>query len=297
MPGSDIGNIENDIGPLPEQGGHEERRRPRRRWLTLVPDRCRSGVLLIDVAVRRSCAPSVQGLARNLYRTVGRRRETVSRMRSYRQYCPSLGRPRSWPSAGRRLWSATCSMAVTASPRSPGVCRPCRDHSLIKRLKELERSGVVVKTADGTYQLADAGADLAMIDGAGGLGRTLAGGHNRAVRSRVRGWAWSKYHLDPENLPERCVLVESRFDEPPTNRRYWLLAERRPQRCAIPSGRRTGCVHHRPLGGVTRWHLGMLDWRRALADGSITVTGTASLRRAVPTWNRHPDPLPLVMRR
>jgi hypothetical protein len=25
VPGSDIGNIENDIGPLPEQGGHEER--------------------------------------------------------------------------------------------------------------------------------------------------------------------------------------------------------------------------------------------------------------------------------
>jgi hypothetical protein len=44
----------------------------------------------------------------------------------------------------------------------------------------------------------------------------------------------------------------------------------------------------------TRWHLGMLDWRRALADGSITVTGTATLRRAIPTWNRHPDPVPFA---
>ena len=36
----------------------------------------------------------------------------------------------------------------------------------------------------------------------------------------------------------------------------------------------------------------MLDWRRALADGSITATGTATLTRAIPTWNRHPDPVP-----
>jgi HxlR-like helix-turn-helix len=34
---------------------------------------------------------------------------------------------------------------------------------LIKRLKELERSGVVTKATDGTYQLTDAGADLAGV--------------------------------------------------------------------------------------------------------------------------------------
>ena len=58
---------------------------------------------------------------------------------------PSLGRPRSWPSAGRRLWSATCSMVSTFTEIARGV--PAMSRSpLIKRLKELERSGVVVKT-------------------------------------------------------------------------------------------------------------------------------------------------------
>jgi hypothetical protein len=41
----------------------------------------------------------------------------------------------------------------------------------------------------------------------------------------------------------------------------------------------------------TRWHLGNLDWRRALAEGSITVSGPTTLARAIPTWNRHPGPV------
>jgi hypothetical protein len=38
----------------------------------------------------------------------------------------------------------------------------------------------------------------------------------------------------------------------------------------------------------TQWHLGTLSWSRALADGSIQVSGPQRLARALPTWNCHP---------
>lgn len=39
-------------------------------------------------------------------------------------------------------------------------------------------------------------------------------------------WSWVKYYFDLEKLPPGHVLVEFTFpDQPPTNRRYWVLVE------------------------------------------------------------------------
>ena len=120
-----------------------------------------------------------------------------------------------------------------------------------------------VWSCDGSHQLSDAGPDLA------------------------------KYYLDPETLPDHRVLVEFRFpDERPTNRRYWLLAEcRSAELCySHPGGEPDAFITARSEA-FTQWHLGNLDWRQGLADGSITVSGSTTLTRAIPTWNRHPRPV------
>jgi DNA-binding HxlR family transcriptional regulator len=162
---------------------------------------------------------------------------------------------------------------------------------LIKRLKELERSGVVVKTSDGTYELTEAGRDLAgVIESLETWGeRWLDITAEHADPSFVL-WAWAKYYLEPLTLPVRRVLVEFTFpDERPTNRRYWFLAERRSaELCYSHPGGEPDVYITARSEAFTRWHVGELAWSRALADGSITVSGVMSLARAVPTWNRHP---------
>lgn len=98
-------------------------------------------------------------------------------------------------------------------------------------------------------------------------------------------WSWAKYYPEPETLPELRVLVEFTFpDELPTNRRTWLLAERRSaDLCYSHPGGEADVFITARSEAFTLWHLGIIDWRRALADGSITVSGTSTPARAVPT--------------
>lgn len=216
-------------------------------------------------------------------------------MRSYREYCPiarasEIVAERWTPLVIRNLLYG-CRTFTEIARGVPAMSRSL----LIKRLKELERSGVVTKTAEGTYQLTDAGADLAgAIDALGTWGERWLDVTTEHTDPGFVLWSWSKYYLDPEKLPDHRVLVEFHFpDEPPTNRRYWLLAEHRSAELCYshPGGEPDVFVTARSEA-FTRWHLGSLEWRRALADGTITVSGAAKLARAVPTWNRHPDPAP-----
>jgi DNA-binding HxlR family transcriptional regulator len=221
-------------------------------------------------------------------------------MRSYREYCPiarasEIVAERWTPLVIRNLLYG-CHTFTEIARGVPAMSRSL----LIKRLKELERSGVIIKTADGTYQLTEAGADLAgVIDALEVWGERWLEVTTEHTDPGFALWAWARYHMDPDKLPDRRLLVEFTFpDEPPTNRRYWLLAEHRSAELCYshPGGEPDAFITARSEA-FTRWHLGMLDWRRALADGSITVTGTATLRRAIPTWNRHPDPVPFAIGR
>ena len=214
-------------------------------------------------------------------------------MRSYREYCPiarasEIVAERWTPLVIRNLLYE----CHTFSEIARGV--PAMSRSLlIKRLKEFERSGVVVKTSDGTYELTDAGADLAgVIEALETWGeRWLAVTTEHTDPSFVL-WAWAKYYLDPDTLPDapcpRRVHVSRRAADEPA-----LLAPRRAPiggAVLLTSGRRTRRV--RASARSERVHpvapRRSLEWRRALADGSITVSGPPKLARAIPSWNRHP---------
>lgn len=215
-------------------------------------------------------------------------------MRSYREYCPiarasEILAERWTPLVIRNLLYG-CSTFSEIARGVPAMSRSL----LIKRLKELDRAGVVTKVADGTYQLTEAGADLAgVIDALGVWGERWLEVTTEHTDPGFVLWSWARYYLDPETLPERRVLVEFVFpDEPPTNRRYWLLAEARSaELCYSHPGGEPDVLVTASSDAFTRWHLGTLEWRRAIADGSIRADGPPRLARAVPTWNRHPAPV------
>jgi DNA-binding HxlR family transcriptional regulator len=213
-------------------------------------------------------------------------------MRSYREYCPiarssEILAERWTPLVIRNLLHG-CHTFTEIARGVPAMSRSL----LIKRLRELERSGVVVRAGDGTYQLTEAGADLAeVIEAMETWGqRWLPVTTEHSDPSFVL-WAWTRFYLDPGTLPEDRVLVEFTFpDERPTNRRYWILAERGSAELCYsdPGGEPDLYVTARSVP-FTQWHVGSLGWHRALADGSIAVSGPPELARAMPTWNRHPE--------
>jgi DNA-binding HxlR family transcriptional regulator len=212
-------------------------------------------------------------------------------VRSYREYCPiaraSEILAERWTFLVVRNLLNGCG---TFSQIARGV--PTMSRSLlIKRLTELQRAGVVRKTESGTYELTDAGTDLAgVIEALGVWGERWVEVTTEHTDPGFVLWAWTKYHLDTTALPERRVVVEFTFpDEAPTNRRYWLLAEHgAAEVCYSHPGGDADVFVTAGSEAFTRWHLGQIDWRRALADGSISVTGPRRLANAVPRWNRNP---------
>jgi DNA-binding HxlR family transcriptional regulator len=215
-------------------------------------------------------------------------------VRSYREYCPiarasEILAERWTPLVVRNLLYG----CRTFSDIARGV--PAMSRSLlIKRLKELDRAGVVRKAADGTYELTEAGADLAaVIDALGVWGERWLEVTTEHTDPGFALWSWARYYLEADALPQARALVEFEFpDEPPTNRRYWLLVERgAAELCYSHPGGEPDVFVTAASDAFTRWHVGTLDWRRALADGSIRVAGSPRLARAVPGWNRHPTPM------
>lgn len=104
-------------------------------------------------------------------------------------------------------------------------------------------------------------------------------------------WAWSQLYLRREALPDRRVVV--RFDCEFRGRLYraWMLIERgTAELCAFDPGFGDDLVvsiHDSVM--FARWHLGLVEWSTLLRSAAIEVTGPSALRRALPTWNSHPE--------
>jgi hypothetical protein len=109
---------------------------------------------------------------------------------------------------------------------------------------------------------------------------------------------WATFFLDRERLPQRRALI--RFDYPTLSgggSRNWLLVERGDAEICekYPGGEEHLVVVVNEPVAFARWHLGELDWSRALRSGWIEVHGSSALARALPTWHRDhehgPQPL------
>lgn len=219
-------------------------------------------------------------------------------MTTYRQYCPiarssEILAARWTPLVVRNLlWGAS-----TFTEIARGV--PAMSRSmLIKRLRELERAGVIdarpKPDANGfTYHLTPAGRDLADVTNA------MASWASRWLDVTDEHtdpgfalWAWVEFQLVPESIPTERTLVAFEFpDESPGNRYFWLLAERgEVEVCYTDPGGDPDARVVADSEAFVRWHIGEWTWQRAIRSGSIKVSGPKPIARALPTWHA-PEPV------
>lgn len=143
------------------------------------------------------------------------------------------------------------------------------------------------------YTLTDAGRDLAgVIDSLSDWGERWLETTSEHSDPGFALWAWSRFQVDRTALPEGRVVVRFTFpEEPPSNRRYWLLVEGgEAESCSSDPGGDIDADVVARSDPFARWHRGDLPWGEALAAGDIRVTAAPWLAAAIPRWNTHtPD--------
>lgn len=214
-------------------------------------------------------------------------------MGSYHQYCPiarasEIMAERWTPLVVRNLWFG----AETFTELARGLPTMSRS-MLVRRLAELERAGVIARTPKPggqghRYRLTEAGSDLAgVLTALGEWGERHLEVTSEHGDPGFALWAWCQVQLDRSRLPDDRVLVAFTFpDQPPTNRRYWMLVERRTAELCYsdPGGEPDVHVVAESLPFVD-WHRGRRSWADVVRAGSVVVTGRRDLTRALPTWN------------
>lgn len=174
---------------------------------------------------------------------------------------------------------------------APGLPRSV----LTTRLRSLEHHGIVVHDRQGrygTYQLTDAGKELAEVC----LTLGVWGARWREVLPEHHDpylvlWSISRL-LDPATLPRARVVV--RFDL--TDRsssdrsgpeRYRLVCDQAGNEvCVHPPGFTEDAVMVTDTGWLTRWHIGAVTLPHAQRAHGITVTGPRWAVQELTRWGR-----------
>jgi DNA-binding HxlR family transcriptional regulator len=172
----------------------------------------------------------------------------------------------------------------------------CSPALLSKRLKDLERAGVVEReVSDGasSYCLTDAGRDLfPIVLGLGEWGQRWARSDYRADELDPGLLLWDvRRNLQPGGLGEQSVTIQFIFPSLPTRRRfYWLVVDRHDvDLCLIDPRREVDVTVEADLRTLTEVWMGDADFADALADGRIVLRGSSRLTRRIPGWfGQHP---------
>lgn len=218
-------------------------------------------------------------------------------MRSYQQYCPvargaEVFAERWTPIIMRNILYG-CSTFNQIADGAPGLSRTL----LTKRLRELERAGVITITPKeeghgSLYLPTDAGLALEpVLNALGAWGEMWMEVRPVHAEPGIVLWSWCQVYLNRDLLPERRVVVRFDFEYRGRPDKAWLLIhEGDAELCATDPGYGDDLVVEVKDALVfTRWHLGHIDWANALRSGGITIRGGTDLRRALPTWNRRPE--------
>ena len=159
---------------------------------------------------------------------------------------------------------------------------------LSRRLKELENNGVIRREGTPTYQLTEAGAELAPVIVAMGLWG------QRWVESAADGPDWDagvlmwdmRRRIDTAVLaPGRTVLQFDYADAPPEMRRWWLLIEDDDvDLCQSDPGFETDLFLESTVRKMGRVWIGQHDLHTAIASEDILLHGNAELARSIGRW-------------
>lgn len=215
-------------------------------------------------------------------------------MRSYGQYCPiaraSEVLAERWTPIILRNVLLGCVTFNDIAAGAPGLSRTL----LTTRLRELEHVGILVTSPNRggrghVYQPTAAGRDLAPLLAAlatwGERWMELAPEH---LDPGVVLHSWIRWYLARSRLPARRVVAQ--FDFPTLPRkggRLWVVFDGdRSEVCQHDPGFEIDLFVEADPRALAEWHLGRIDWSRAVQLGQIAVAGPRNLARALPTWNR-----------
>lgn len=221
-------------------------------------------------------------------------------MSTYRQYCPIARASEILAERWNLLIVRNLMFGATTFSSIAGGVPSMSRSMLVKRLRELERAGVIRSTPKttgqgSTYSLTEAGADLAgVIDSMGRWAETWVEVLPEHADPGFALWAWCQVQLNRETLPDERTVVHFEFpDQRPGDRFYWLLVdEGRAELCLTDPGGDPDLVVVADSRAFVDWHRGALEWGEARRRGDITLTGPRALRRAFPTWNTRTPVLP-----
>lgn len=172
----------------------------------------------------------------------------------------------------------------------------CSPAILSKRLKDLERAGIVRREDDGRnieYRLTDAGWELMpVIRGLGEWGhrwvRTEYGPEDLDPGLLL----WDvRRNLTPGGMGPDPVTIQFVFRSAPRKHRYfWLVDDTNElDLCLTDPGREVDVTVEADLGTLTRMWMGDANMPEAMADGRVVVRGPSHLTRRFPRWfGQHP---------
>lgn len=168
---------------------------------------------------------------------------------------------------------------------------------LTKRLRELERAGVIEISAkpDGhgcVYELTQAGRELETILLAmGGWADKWMEVTFEQSDPDLLLWSWSQTFWRREELPDGRVVVRFDFRRGGRRVRLWFLVEdKEVEICRRYPGFEEDLIVaiEDPLV-FAEWHLGLVEWGKALRSEAIRVEGRRDLARSLPKWNASPQ--------
>jgi DNA-binding HxlR family transcriptional regulator len=210
-------------------------------------------------------------------------------MKDYAQYCPvALA-----SSVIAERWTPLIIRELVIGGRRfneidrglPGISR-----SLLKqRLEHLERKGVVERVAvrpGHEYHLTPAGRDLEkviMAVGEWAVRWMFAEPEPREVDPVTLTW-WMSRRLVVDALPDQRTVIQFDYTgDAPT--RIWMVIDRRETSvCTDPPGFEVDVVVTTEPVALMRVFSGIVTYSQALADGSLAVSGSSRLARALPHW-------------
>jgi DNA-binding HxlR family transcriptional regulator len=161
---------------------------------------------------------------------------------------------------------------------------------LSKRLKSLTRAGVVEREEiDGrtTYSLTECGKELAdVVEALGAWGVRWVGELGEEdLDPHLLMWDMRRT-IPIEAWPRARTTLAFHLDGvAPKASRWWLVvSDGEADVCDFDPGFEVAGTIQTSLRALTRIWRGDVSWSHAQLDGSVTVSGPADVRRAIPSW-------------